>query len=1324
MSHKNPQLYSLTTLESLDAGKIEHIRALGIHNIGDLIGFQPFRYARHIRAAKDGLLRRDEIDQYLDESAQPKALEEILDAPTESIKGVGQKAAGVLKRLGLATVSDLAEYMPFEEAEQIVTTAVTDETDPFAPPCLLPICKKFTRNTKSFASFFKQKEIRDLSVLSKNDSLIANLFYFGGQVPKVIYLGYTVSYLQDWIYSGVHLGEPQGSVNLFMAQDTQVSVLDWRRSMRFLRFEDTRVRERLANTLYHQRAVDEVARATAEEHQYGATSAFGANAATAGSFVAAGAVVGGVGGGISGALTGLVLGNVANAAGGAPTLAGAAVGTAVGSFAGAAAGSLVFAGATTLGYVETDAQGDRAVVGKSAQNIQQRTVQNASAIRSLWSNIVSQGVEEEQQRIETDRVVNHNRIHALNALYFEVLNEYRVNMRVNDVVPIVFIPFKPITFTEDILRRYWWAIRTLLTDDGLVSAMDEYFLSLTTDPSPATQLAALPEISQINTKKIKVAVNLDGSAMQDLIENLAIAAFGSLGWSPVGGALLVLMNIFYENLKRENIGVSVVTSQGSRVLQRISSPNADPNLIGEYELNDPIPVHTIQGIRIENKNAEFSLQVPFFGPIDVNELVFEDIKARILIQNSSSFSESLPNLLSLEDMRTVYSGQLSVSANDSEDIPWNIADRLRDQFEGINAQREGLEDATEAEESIEARIDRLIGFLNANKYGFTRFILQQTEREQLAAVLESVEIGGEALTSVAGTVPLGFSGNHLVLPLKSCEGGTTGDAPLDVDTSKLELMLEVFGKIDLKDKEALRSYFEELQNEIDRLIAIDPGSARLTSLLSMLAQLRDATARYLEMIGGGTTPITGPALERALVKLRDFIAEHIAQILVFIRTPVQTSSALMSQLCMYYDEIKQALADKIGKLIASDDVSLPSPAVFMEPVLSNAKGAELYDMRRNSHYDILPAPGIGTADPNTIRAQGANLSPTLPPSSLTIQNAPEYPLPNHLTTALTEAGRLDLSTLITQNAGSLNSMLTNLSNVASELAKASAQLTGEAQKEALSTAGEVAKQIASTIEKSLESAAKGMSEPTTEAPAPPRGQQEKAEVVRELDRINNSTSPPKTKKEKKKTIGVPSESDDTRDYQMAITFIDENGVPYSEGEFTLSMTFFETGETVDINGGAPISFSSGQFVFPSTYTLNKGRAATMQISVELASVNVPGIKDFTLPDKSDIVFRCRMLSETHLISATDVKTAVDQVVESSSFGAGLTPLFEQFLNAGVEFPFRIFNVSAEGGSKTQLNLRLEYNHSESETSTNTTGNTTTTQYEVVIPKNGWNIEVV
>gem|GEM_PF-5514299 len=66
-------------------------------------------------------------------------------------------------------------------------------------------------------------------MLHKNpNSAIANLFHLSTAGCGIIHLGYSVSYRQEWIYTGVHLGEPLGSVSLLMGQDTQVSVLDWK----------------------------------------------------------------------------------------------------------------------------------------------------------------------------------------------------------------------------------------------------------------------------------------------------------------------------------------------------------------------------------------------------------------------------------------------------------------------------------------------------------------------------------------------------------------------------------------------------------------------------------------------------------------------------------------------------------------------------------------------------------------------------------------------------------------------------------------------------------------------------------------------------------------------------------------------------------------------------------------------------------------------------------------------------------------------------------------------------------------------------------------
>ncbi len=1296
---------SLATLQSLNAQKLELLRKLGITNLGDLLAYSPFRYAQFIRAAKNGLLRKDEIVSYLDDAAQDLGIDEVLAAPVAALQGVGNATAKILTQLGIETVADMANYPPFAEAEEIVTGTATDESDPHAPACVLPVCKKFTRNSKSFVSFFKQKEIRSLSVLSVNNSTISNLFNFSGKDVKIIYLGYSVSFLQEWIYCGIHLGEPQGSVSLFMGQDTQVSVLDWRRINTALRTEDTRVAERLSSTLFHQRAVDEVARATAEEHQHGGTSAFGANAATAGSFVAAGAVVGGVGGGISGAIAGLVIGNVANAAGGLPTLAGAAVGTAVGSIAGAAAGSLIVSGATTLGFVETDAEGDREIFARSAQNIQQRTVQNSSSLRSFWSNIVSQSVQDEQQTIRTDRVTNHNRIHALNALYFEVLNEYRLNISANDFAPILFLPFKPIVFNEDILRRHWWIIRTFLADKSLVLALDQYFLSLSSDPSPGAELAELPRIEDVKTSRITVDLNLDGSVMEELI--------GAVVGAALLGAAIEAFRLLFDANKRDKVKVSIITSNGSFDLNRDQSPNSDTNFVGRYSSDARIPIHAIESIKIKNGNDEFSIL-----DFDLNELAFEGISAKIQIRNRNTLTDALPQIRSLEDEQTVSSATFKVNANSSKTVAWNIADQLRNQFEAVNEQVEELTAELASDELTAAKLSNLLGFLNANKFGFTRLILQSTEREQVINVLEGVEVGGVDLSAFASTTPLGFCGNHVVLLLKNRPPGDANFQPIGIETSKLEQALSGLEEIDGRDVKKLEAYFRELLDFINdylKAAANDSnGSAREQQLLALISVLKTQLSQY---------PVAGNFSAGFLIALRQRIRAAVNAVLAFINSATKTNQGDTGQLFNYYGSVKDSLAGRIGKIISSSEVSLPSPAVFMEPVLSHAKGAELYDMRRNSHYDILPAPGIGVADPNVSRNQDIQLTPNVPTASLTIQNAPQFPLPSSINAALAEAGKLDLSTLINTNAGTLNNTLSNLASMATELAKASAQLTGSAQEQALASAGEVAKKISDIVQQSLQSPAPSSTPASSPKPLPPVTQQEKSEVAREVRRINEGQGTKAQKKEQKEAVGAPVAIDRTRDYRMSIIFIDERGRSYPEGNFTLTLDIFESGSTVDLNGGVPIEMSRGRFFFSDLITLESGRKGIISVSADIASTTIDGVKEFVFPDSPDIVFRVRMLSETRKISSTDVKTAVDQTISESSFGAALNPVFERFLNGGLEFPFKIFKVSADGGGKTSLDLRLEYKNSDSETSTDTEGNTTVTDFEVVIPTGGWAIEM-
>ncbi len=1320
----------LSSLESIEPHMLVHLSALRITNIGDLLAFRPFRAARLIQAFSNGLLERGDVADYLTELAHGLPPAELMDGSPRAILGLSAADNDRLSNMGVTSVLDLAEFAPFGEAEALVDSPQDDSVDPSAPHCVVPNCKKYTRNKKAFVSFFRDKEVPDVTVHVTNAaSNIANLFQFGPNDCGQVRLGYSVGYQQDWLYCGIHLGEPQGSVSLFMGQDTQISVLDWRRMQSALRKEQSEVNESLRHTLVHQRAVDEVARATAEEHQYGATSAVGANAATAGSFVAAGAIVGGIGGGVSGALTGLVVGNAANAAGGAPTIAGAAIGTAVGSVAGAAAGSLVYSGATTLGFVQSDARGDRSIVGQSAQNIQQRTLQNSSSLRSFWSSIVSQSVQEEQQAIRTDRVTNHNRIHALNALYFEVLNQYRVNIQATEAGPILFLPFRPFYFDEQLLQQYWWIIRTVLSDVDLVLAMDEHFLTAQLAESPAEALAALPQLDEVMASDLTVEVNLNGSMLETLV---GAGVFAILNAAGLVGAVIALI---FEAVKRENVFVELLTENGPVSLIRDPSSTLDTNFVGTYRHPGVVSIASIRGIRITNNNSEF--RIPTGIPInsngdtflDITSLGFEGAQASFKVKDKSDYTEAIPTIGTLENP-SVLGEDFYIGGHRSKDLTWTAGDDLRAKFSGIEALSEDLEGSLGALESMEARLSNLLGFLNANKFGFTRMILQMVEREQLMCALEKVWLSDMPLTDVVDTNPIGFCGNHVVLPLKESAVVPTLAPGIRIDIGKLLARLQLF-------EETLQSgiQIKQAAKDLTAFLSQLPGRAssgngspqeralkqRLNELEHLVELIQDDRTGHPTNVSA-LTHAAQPDPGRATM-----VTVWSSQALTLIRTIMKLgpnvsapdSPDTLALVRNYSAAVSEDLQEIIGKQLMSDELSLPSPAIFMEPVLSHAKGAELYDMRRNSHYPILEAPGIGTADPNTDRSKQVTLTPTPTQSSLNIQNVPNYPLSGALTTALGEAGKLDLSGLINTNASNLSSMLSDLSGLAESLAKASTELTGSAQEQAMDTAGDLAKQISKTIESSLPDLVQ-LAKTNAEIPNTP---QAKVETVREAKRIDDGPGTKEQKKERKAAVGIPQVLDKTKNYQLSIEFLDAEGDPFGAGSLTIGMDRFDTGETISFNSGEAIPFEESRYFAPDLLTMESGRRVALRFLPIVGGHELPGSKTFVLPNQPELYLQATMKSKVHVITSTDAKTAVDTVASNYSYGIDLSGMLAKHLDLGIKFPFKIAEIDVNGGTKTQLDFGVAYNAGGSTSGSDTSGSTIQKTYEVRVPARGWDVKV-
>ncbi len=1353
------RLFQTTVVNQYDQKERSALAALGLRTAADVLSFSPAIDAQMVQAANDGHLHPDDARVLLNAKSRRLSLEKVLASPVKALQSVDARTADILARIGIFSISDLAAWDIFLDAEEGLTEELesTLEEDPVAPDCVLPRCRKFVRDAKSFTSFFRAVDIGDLKIEAPaSGNTLARLFNGDGHACGSLYLGYASTYRQDWISSGIHLGEPLGSVSLMMGQDSQLSRLDWKRANRAMRGEDSRVSEQLVNLVVHQRAVDEVARATAEEHQYGATSSVGANAATSGSFVAAGAIVGGVGGGVSGALAGLVIGNAANAAGGAPTLAGAAVGTAVGSVAGAAAGALVFSGATTLGFVETEANGERSIVGDSGQRIQERAMQNASSIRSFWSNIVTQSVEDEQQRLNTERVTNYNQIHALNGIYFEVLNRYRVNLWLTSIQPLVYLPFRPFQFDLQILQQYWWILREYMKDADLVAAIDSHFLSLAPIDSALEAVENLPTVDEIEATWIEVELDFDGSwlsaAIGQGIDELggdgssfaaeAIAAVIAVAAGFLGGMTLLvkrMVKAVYDTIKRESIRVSLETTGADIPLFRGDSANLNPEFVGKYQTNRNIRISTITGIRIDNENSNLTIGIPRTDlSIDLSAVAFEGVKVDLRLRNRQTLLNAVPALGDLEDAADIGSPPIQVSGNGDKTISWPIASTLTNRYAGITAQQDALAAATNTAETVATRIDRLLGFLNANKFGFTRLILQQVEREQLACLLDQLCVGGVDLRSFAGTTPVGFSGGHILLPLKKVPN-LADPQPLTFagDTRKIKTFLDNLlaglqgSSLDLKLVQQLTAeldaYILQLQSEFRNR---EPERG----LRERLAALRD-----FQTLLTAQSPTRG-----GISRLTEQVIAHIQATLAYIKSPglappsTTPATSGLDLIRGYYDIIaKDEEALKADK-ISSDEVSLPTPAVFMEPVLSNAKGAELYDILRNTHYDIRHAPEILPADPNVNRSAPQDLTPTVPAAVLEQTQMPAYALPNTLATFGTEAGRLNLSTMLQTNAASLATTLDNLSALATEMAKASSTLAGDAQKDALATAGKLGEQIGSIIEGSLSDMAKLADSmgttPPSEAPKPPDPGRPTGEALVEEERTEKKKISKKRKERRKRTMGMPKTTPDPQDYAFQFIFRDENGAPYDFGTAEITATMFRYNQVVAFNGGIPIEMTGGTITLPlkDRITMTPGDKITLQTKTVFEPLDpMTQTKVIIVSRDRNIIFDATMKSKTMEITESSVKKAVDKVVESTVTGitaqAALKAKLEQIAKAGLELPFKVMGigVAADGSLESSgtldgsTNLSGEYTTSTETTDGDDTSTTTTKKYTVTIPLFAW-----
>lgn len=221
--------------------------------------------------------------------------------------------------------------------------------------------------------------------------------------------GHLLRFKQEWVADGYSMGNLLYSLPLAPGQKKQISVLDWERRETATRVEQLEAREDLDAFLQRDRDVSEVVQGTIRE------SSRGGSKSSSGSFA------GGLG-------IGAVLGPV---------------------------GALIGIGGGKSSAKSSAWQRSSRQTSASALNqLRDRTIQSASAVRSQRSTVVQSLRQGERVQATTESVANYNHCHAITIQYFEVLRHLLVRQRLVDVQECLFVPLMMSWFDSDKALRW------------------------------------------------------------------------------------------------------------------------------------------------------------------------------------------------------------------------------------------------------------------------------------------------------------------------------------------------------------------------------------------------------------------------------------------------------------------------------------------------------------------------------------------------------------------------------------------------------------------------------------------------------------------------------------------------------------------------------------------------------------------------------------------------------------------------------------------------------------------------------------------------------
>ena len=417
------------------------IGALGVSTVFDLSVSTVFDNAARIVAAGDdprSVMRRfgRAPSALVDDGATTTPTTDLPYADLAALTGIDAATGQTLQQeLGVTTIRDLAYWPPFLAAKAIMIEAYNpafgSDVDPEAPAELVPKSGEFGIEQHQYSTVVMfpgpfAAPARELSgvlfdITAEPEAGFDRLRY-----------GARLTYSHVWRPVGVAKGHLLHSLPLAPGESTNIAVIDWTNKSSAATQQSLSESERLNSSNDRARTVSQIANSVANEFTSGSSVTSTESTSVEGSV---------------GGLAGLLVGSASGAMN------------------------------QQVAATHTVSTGSRDIATNLQQNISDATQQVSSSLRSQRAASVSEVNQAQSEHLATRTVTNYNHMHALTVQYYELVQVYETETRLENAERCIFLPMKPIDFSDERnIVRYLPILRAVALDSGtrsLLADLDE-----------------------------------------------------------------------------------------------------------------------------------------------------------------------------------------------------------------------------------------------------------------------------------------------------------------------------------------------------------------------------------------------------------------------------------------------------------------------------------------------------------------------------------------------------------------------------------------------------------------------------------------------------------------------------------------------------------------------------------------------------------------------------------------------------------------------------------------------------------------------------------